>query len=55
MCDLMEKVGLSNRVIRSYEDLNLQEITKEIDYAQVEEKLNLERKKAEEYIRNVLS
>ncbi len=55
MCDLMEKVGLSNRIIRNFNELDVEYITKNFDYNSVETKLTEERKKAEDYIRNVLS
>ena len=55
MCDLMKKVGLEDRIIRNYSELNLLEINKNIDYDLVNQKIEKERKKAEEYIRNVLN
>jgi len=55
MCDLMKKVGLEKRVITNYDELNLEEINKDIDYNLVNKKIEEEREKAEEYIRNVLN
>lgn len=54
MIDLMKKVGLENRIISDYSELNLIEINKDIDYNLVNQKIENERKIAEEYIRNVL-
>lgn len=54
MCNLMKKAGLEERIIANYDDLNLEEINKDIDYNKVKENLNIEREVAENYIRNVL-
>ena len=55
MCDLMKKVGLEDRVIKKYNDLNLEEISKPINYKLVKSKIQEEKEKAEEYIRKVLN
>lgn len=54
MCDLMETIGLKERIAKDCESLNLKEITKIIDYDAVKEKLEKEKQIAEDYIRSVL-
>ena len=54
MSDLMNKLGLSDRVIKEYSELNLESISKDIDYKKVNKILNSERSKAEEYIKKAL-
>lgn len=55
MIDLMATVGLTNRVIRKVSLLNINEITKEIDYDKVKKKIDQQRIKSEEYIREVVN
>lgn len=54
MIDLMNKVGLSDRVLSSAKELDLEKITLDINYQNVELILKEERKKAEEYIKNAI-
>lgn len=54
MCNLMRKVGLEERIIKSVEQLDLEKITQAIDYEEVKKQIESERKKAEDYIKTVL-
>lgn len=54
MIDLMNSVGLSKRVIKEYNDLNVADIIKDVDYKSVNKKLSANRKKSFDYFKEVL-
>lgn len=55
MIDYLDKIGLSDRIIYKYDELNKIDYNNEIDYKKVDEKIGEERKKSREFIKIALA